>query len=823
MIKKIIFLCALIASLCSNYVALSQEQITFSNPQKYIIGDIQVEGVTYLQHPPIIRITGLSVGQKITIPGPDITSAVEKLWKQGLFSDIKIYASRIQEDTIFLTIFLTERARLNTITFEGIKKRQQTDLLELIDFKTHEQITENKKNIIQKKLQDFYFEKGYFNAVITIKEIPDTTRFNQSDILISIQKNKRVKIQDIVFEGNTAYKNAKLYRTMKNTKRNRWFVLKRSKYIPKDFLVDKESILELYKKDGYRDVMIYKDSIITIDSISKKIVIGIDEGKKYYFRNITWLGNSVYQTELLEKVLNIKKGDVYIEALLQDKIFGLDGVSSLYLDNGYLFFNAEPVEINIDNDSVDIEIRIYEGQQATINNIVVKGNNKTNDQVIYREIRTKPGDLFSRSDIIRTQRELAMLGYFDPEKMEINPKPNPQNGTVDIEYGLEEKSTDQIELSGGWSGQYVIGSVRLVLNNFSIKNMLNGSEWKPIPSGDGQSLTLNASFNPRYYQYYSFSFSEPWLGGKKPNGLSFSVYHSVRGNGYERSNDNFGNWKTVGISLGLQRDLQKPDDYFTLYHEIGAKRYNLNNYSSGLPEVLPDTIITKSITFATSLSRNSIDQPLYPRRGSSFSLRLELTPPHSAFMENANNTDLTPEQRYNWIEYHKWTFKSKIYTQIYDKLVLETRADFGFLGFYNENFKSPFERFDVGGDGLSGGFYMYGIDIIPLRGYTSGAITPFGDNGANLYNKFSLELRYPLTLKPEATIYGLVFAEGANAWMNFNNYNPFELKRSAGFGVRLFIPMMGLIGFDYGYGFDNVDGKNNIGKWQPSFVLGQQF
>lgn len=815
--------CIVLVNLFTLHSAFSQENISFTTPQKYIIGGITVDGVTYLQHPPIIRITGLSVGQKITVPGPDITNAVDRLWKQGLFGDIQIYASNIESDTIFLTIYLQERARLNTITIEGVKKRKQSELIELIDFKTNEQITENKKNIIHKKLQDYYFEKGYFNAEIIIKEIPDTSKFNQSDIVITIHKNKRVKIQDIVFEGNTAFKSSKLLRAMKNTKRNRWYVLKRSKYIPKDFVADKESIIAKYKKEGYRDITIYKDSIITIDSVTKKIIIGIDEGRKYYFRNITWLGNSVYKTELLEKVLNIKPGDIYNETVLQDKIFGLDGVSSLYLDNGYLFFNAEPVELNIINDSVDIEIRIYEGQQATINNIVVKGNNKTNDQVIYREIRTKPGDLFSHADIIRTQRELAMLGYFDPEKMEINPKPNPQNGTVDIEYGLEEKSTDQIELSGGWSGKYVIGSVRLVLNNFSLKNMFNGEEWKPIPSGDGQSLTLNASFNPRYYQYYSFSFTEPWLGGKKPNSLSFSVYHSVRGNGYERKNANFGNWKTVGVALGLQRDLKWPDDYFTLYHEIGAKRYNLNNYSSGLPEVLPDTIITKSITFATSISRNSIDQPLYPRRGSSFTLRAEITPPHSAFMSNANNADLTPEQRYNWIEYHKWTFKSKIYTQIFDKLVLETRADFGFLGYYNANFKSPFERFDVGGDGLSGGFYMYGIDIIPLRGYTSGAITPVGDNGANLYNKVSFELRYPLTLKPEATIYGLVFAEGANAWMNFNDYNPFELKRSAGFGVRLFIPMMGLIGFDYGYGFDTVDGKYNIGKWQPSFVLGQQF
>lgn len=822
MIQTKLKIIILFISLCLSNIVFSQNEIQLQTPQKYVIADIKIEGVVYLQTPPIIRITGLRVGQTITVPGPEITNAIEKLWNQGLFGDVKIYASKIEENNIYLTIYLKERARLNTVTIEGIKKSEKDDLLELMDFKTHMQITENKKNIAEKKIRDFYFEKGFFNVKVNIQEINDTSKFAQSDLLVTIEKNKRVKVEDIVFEGNTDYSNWKLHRTMKKTKRKVWYVLKRSKYIPKDYATDKESIIAKYKADGYRDVAITKDTIYNLDSDLKKIVITIDEGKKYYFRNISWLGNSVYKTDLLEKVLALKKGDIYDESLLQEKIFGLDGVSSLYLDNGYLFFNAEPIELNIDNDSVDIEIRIYEGQQAMINNIIVSGNSKTNDHVIYREIRTKPGDLFSRSDIIRTQRELAMLGYFDPELMEINPKPNPQNGTVDIEYVLTEKSTDQIELSGGWSGKYVIGSVRLVLNNFSMKNFLKGEAWKPIPSGDGQSLTLNASVNPRWYQYYSFSFSEPWLGGKKPNGLSVSVFHSIRGNGKERSDSLFGNWKTVGFAVGLERDLKKPDDFFTLYNEIGAKRYKLNNYNSGLPAVLPDTIATKSITFATSFGRNSIDQPLYPKKGSMFSLRMELTPPHSMFRSDANDVNLSSAEKYKWIEYHKWTFKSKMYTQIVNNLVLETRIDFGFLGYYNSNFKSPFERFDVGGDGLSN-VYIYGIDVVPLRGYTAGAITPSGDNGANLYDKFALELRYPLTLKPQATIYGLVFAEGANSWMEFKDYNPFDIKRSAGVGIRLFIPMMGLIGFDYGYGFDSVTGKYNVGGWQPSFVLGQQF
>ncbi|MBP5584075.1 MAG: BamA/TamA family outer membrane protein, partial [Bacteroidales bacterium] len=538
--------------------------------------------------------------------------------------------------------------------------------------------------------------------------------------------------------------------------------------------------------------------------------------------NITWLGNTIYTTELLNKILSIDKGDIYDESRLQEKIFGLEGISSLYLDNGYLFFNADPVELGSNSDSIDIQIRIYEGQQAVINNISVVGNTKTNDHVIYREIRTRPGELFSRSDIIRTQRELAMLGYFDPETMEVNPQPNPMDGTVDIEYVLKERSTDQIELSFGWSGSYLLGSVRLILNNFSLKNTLKREYWRPIPSGDGQSLSLSISANTRYYQYYNFSFTEPWFGGKKPNALTVSAYYSIRANGYARSSEYYGNWRTLGLSVGLQRDLKIPDDYFTLYNDISIKRYKLNNYNLYLPASLPDSLISHSITFGTTLARNSIDQPLYPRRGSSFALRLELTPPYSLFRDNPD-ADISDEERYKWIEYHKWTFKSKMYTQIIGDLVLETRIDFGFVGYYNKNFKTPFERFDIGGDGLSNVYY-YGTDFVPMRGYDASALTPEDEGGAFIYDKFSMELRYPLALKQETTIYVLAFAEAANAWMEFKDFNPFDIKRSAGGGIRLFIPMMGLLGFDMGYGFDKIAGKSDdVRGWQPTFVLGQQF
>jgi len=801
--------------------AFSQTKHVFNEPKQYTIAGITVEGAKNLQHAPIIQTAGLQVGQKILIPGPQITLVIDKLWQQDLFSDVKVYASKIEGDAIYLTIFVQERARLNTLEITGVKKSEQEDIRELINFNLHMQVNENKKNIALKKIKDFYIEKGFYNVDVTITETIDTSSFNRSDVVIAVAKNERVKIQSISFTDNSAFKDAKLRRFMKSTKRKAWYILKRSKYVPSLYETDKEKIIEKYKKQGYRDAEIIKDSVFFIDSTLMAIEISMHEGTQYFFRSISWIGNSIYSTEILERLLNIQAGDIYDEAHLQERIYGLDGVSSIYLDNGYLFFNAEPIEVHVENDSVDIQIRMYEGPQAVINKIIVQGNTKTNDHVIYREIRTKPGSLFSRSDIIRTQRELAMLGYFDPETMGINPKPNPEDGTVDIEYVLQEKSNDQIELSGGWSGSYLIGSVRLVLNNFSTRNMFKGDYWKPIPSGDGQQISLNASANPRWYQYYSFSFTEPWFGGKKPNALSFTTYYSIRANGAERKSSSYGSWKTVGITVGLQKSLEKPDNFFTLYNDLSAKKYILNKYSFGLPAAFPDSITTKSIALGTSFGRNSIDQPLYPRRGSMFSVRLELTPPHSLFRDNTDE-ELTQEIAYKWIEYHKWTFRSKMYTQIVDKLVLETRLDFGFLAYYNKNFRSPFESFDMGGDGLSN-MTQYGIDIIPLRGYGASSLTPA--SGGNIFNKFSLELRYPLTLKPEATIYGLVFAEGGNVWSEFENYNPFNIKRSAGFGIRVFIPMMGLLGFDFGYGFDRLDSNPNalIGGWHPSFVLGQQF
>ena len=809
----------------SSLTSIAQSDPTFQNQQRLTIADIRVEGIRSLQPTPIIRASGLRVGQKITVPGPDITAALERLWNQNLFADVQISASKIENDSIYLVFELQELGRVGTLTLTGLKKGEKKDLTERIELKKHTQITESRKNDAEQLIRNFFYEKGFFNVQVKTTEEVDTTRFNETNVTIDVDRGRRIKVQDIVFDGNKALSSKKLQRAMKKTKKKSVFIFKRSKFIPKNFEEDKKSVLEKYRKLGYRDVAIVSDTVENYDENTKLIRIAISEGRKYYFGDIAWLGNTVYPTEVLKKLLKIQKGDVYRDAILQERLYGLEGVSSIYMDNGYLFFNAEAVERDIVNDTVNLEIRIYEGQQATNNEIIVKGNTKTNDHVIYREIRTRPGDLFCRADVIRTQRELAMLGYFDPENMEINPKPNPQNGTVDIEYVLTEKSSDQIELSGGWSGKYIIASVRLILNNFSARNLFNREAWRPIPSGDGQSLSLSASVNPLYYQYYGVSFVQPWFGGKRPNTMSYSVFGTIRGNGEWRSSSNYGSWTTLGASVGFGRNLKVPDDFFSLFTEASIKQYTLKNYTGGgLPRDFPKDIVSRSLTGAATLSRNSIDQPLYPRRGSSFAVRLELTPPFSMFRPDANDPDMATKDRYRWIEYHKWTFKSKIYTSIYQNLVLETRMDFGFLGYYNKNFQSPFERFDVGGDGLSN-MYYYGIDIVPMRGYTSGAITPYNrdEKGANLYNKFSLELRYPITLKPQATIYVLAFAEAANAWMKFSEYNPFDIKRSAGAGIRLILPMIGLIGFDFGYGFDKIAGKPGVNGWQPSFVLGQQF
>jgi outer membrane protein insertion porin family len=825
--------------------------INYAQPKEYVIGGMTVTGVKYLDQDVLINISGLKVGETIKVPGETITKAIEKLWKQGLFSDVKIVAQRIIENKIFLEIQLMERPRLSKFAIQGVKKSEADDIRDRIHLVRGNQITDNIITNTKINVKEYFVDKGFYNVEVDITQKPDSNFVNSVILYIKVNPKKRVKIQNIRIHGNmpdevykeelvkqdagffkTKFKKSpfndnKLRRKMKDTKQKTWYnVFKSSKYVESNFKVDKDNIIAKYNERGYRDARIVKDSLSVDGPRTLNLDIWIDEGKKYYFRNITWVGNSKYNSEFLTKYLGINKGDIYNQTLLDDKLFVSEqSLSSLYLDDGYLFFNLTPVEIAIDNDSIDIEMRLQEGKQARVNRVTVIGNTKTNDHVILREIRTKPGDLFRRSDIIRTQRELAQLGYFDPEKLNVTPKPDPATSTVDLEYIVEEKPSDQIELSGGWGAQMIVGTLGLTFNNFSTRNILNKEAWSPLPTGDGQKLSLRAQTNGVYYQSYSASFMEPWLGGKKPTSLSVSVYHNIISNGRARESDDYGTMKITGASVGVGRRLQVPDDFFTLYNDLSYQVYNLTKYAYSFMNFPFENGQSNNLSFKTVLSRNSTDQPIYPRRGSDFSLSLQITPPWSLFGDEKDYSSLDASERYKWIEYHKWKFSGAWYTNIVGKLVLVSKAEFGFLGMYNKNYgHSPFEGFTMGGDGLMS-YNMYGSETIALRGYNNNSITP--DNGGNMYDKFVLEMRYPISLDPSATLYGLVFVEGGNAWSTKDEFSPFNIYRSAGVGVRIFLPMFGKLGVDWAYGYDpvfDIDGRNkNAGGSQFHFIIGQSF
>lgn len=819
--------------------------INYSIPKEYTIGGITVSGIKYLDQDVLINISGLKVGSKIKVPGEEITKAIEKLWKQGLFSDVKIIASKVIENRIFIEIQLKERPRLSKFAILGVKKSEADDIRDRIHLIRGNQITDNIISNTTINVKEYFQDKGFYNVEVDISQKPDSNFVNSVIVFIKVKPNKRVKIKHINIHGNTddnAYKaylkdqgegfwsqkfknspfnDSKLRRKLKETKQKTWYNLfKSSKYVESNYKEDKKGIIAKYNERGYRDARILKDSISVNDEKTVNLDIWVDEGRKYYFRNITWIGNSKYSSSFLGDYLGIKKGDLYNQLLLDDKLFVSEqSLSSLYLDDGYLFFNLTPVEISVDNDSIDIEMRIQEGKQARINRVTVIGNTKTNDHVILREIWTKPGDLFRRSDIIRTQRELAQLGYFDPEKLNVTPKPDPLTSTVDLEYIVEEKPSDQIELSGGWGASMIVGTLGLTFNNFSTKNIFNKEAWSPLPTGDGQRLSLRAQTNGVYYQSYSVSFMEPWLGGRKPNSLSVSLYHNVFSNGREESDPSRYSMKITGVSVGLGRRLKWPDDYFTLYNEVGYQLYDLYNYSYRDMFTF-QTGQANNISFTTTLKRSSVDQPIYPRKGSDFSLTLKMTPPFS-LLDDRDYTTLDDKEKYKWIEYHKWKFSGTWYLNVVEKMVLAVKGEFGFLGMYNKDYgASPFEGFTMGGDGLVS-YNLYGKETIALRGYENNTLTP--DDGGNVYDKFLLEMRYPISLNPSATLYGLVFVEGGNTWSNFNDFSPFNIYKSAGVGVRIFLPMFGKLGVDWAYGYDPVPGRPTANGGQFHFIIGQSF
>lgn len=797
--------------------------IDYSNPREYEIADVSVSGIEFLQPQVLISMSGFKVGNRIKIPGDDITKAVEKFWDQGLFADVKVSASKIEDGKVYLDIYLKEQPRLSRLVVDGLKKGETQDLMEKLNIRTGSQVTKDLLNNTERLIKDHFIEKGFFNTSVEIRQVEDTLRANSVRLYVTVHKNERIKIEDVIFVGNQVFDDKRLRRVVKNTKKVNLNIFKASKFIQSDYKEDKQTLLDFYNENGYRDAQILGDSLIVLKEENRLLLkIFLEEGNKYFFRNITWIGNTIYPSSLLAAVMGITKGDVFDQTLLSKRLeVDEDAVSALYLDHGYLFFQVDPVEIRVEDDSIDFEMRIYEGKQATINNVIISGNTKTNEHVIRRELRTKPGQLFSKSDIIRTVRELAQLGHFDPEKIEPIPIPNPAEGTVDIEYKLVERANDQLEISGGWGAGMLVGTIGLRFSNFSAREIFNPKAWRPIPSGDGQTLSLRAQSNGKYYSSYNMTFIEPWFGGKKPNSLAVSFFHTITNNSYTIWDAGDSEMKITGASVGIGRRLRWPDDFFTLYNEISFQQYNLNNWTGYFQ--FSDGA-SNNISFNTTVARKSIDQMIYPRRGSDFSLSLQLTPPYS-LLNGKDYTNIDANEKYQWIEYHKWLFKADWYTTLAGNLVLATRAHFGYLGHYNDDLgPSPFEAFDVGGDGMSG-YNIYGYDVIGLRGYENGSLTPRVDGlkAGNVYTRLFLELRYPITLNPSATVFVLGFLEGGNAWYSIDQFNPFLVKRSAGFGLRAFLPMFGLLGIDWGYGFDNVPGVPNASGSQFHFTIGQQF
>ncbi len=810
----------------------------FNRPVTYEIGGITVSGTRILDPNVLISITGLKVGDEITYPGDKLGKAIKKLWDQGILSDIKVYASKIEGDYIFLNFDLTEKPRLSKFSFTGITKGQADDIREKVSLVrgrvVNDALVRNSENIIKK----YFDEKGFRNIKVTTTQEEDPAAKGTVILKINVKKGERVKIASINFQGNDNFKEEQLRRKLKETKeKRRYRIFKSSKFIRSNYEEDKEKLIAFYNSQGYRDASIAVDSVYTVDEKLIGLVIGINEGKKYYFRNIDWTGNFLYDDTYLSKVLDIKRGDVYnmenLEKRLNYNPSGSD-VTSLYMDDGYLFFSIEPVEVLVDEDSIDLEMRIYEGAQANINRITVSGNDKTNDHVVMREIRTLPGQKFNRSLLIRTNRELATLGYFDPEQIGMNPKPNYNDGTVDVAYNVVERPSDQIELSGGWGGFFgFVGTLGLTFNNFSSKNIFK--KWNPLPSGDGQRLQLRGQANGRQFQSYTFAFTEPWLGGRKPNSFTVSFNHSVQrrfSGGF--AGTQIGRLGISGITLSLARRMRKPDDFFILTNSLSYLIYDIDNNPIQLGPRSRDILFDGRLNnffFNTTISRNSVDSPIFPRAGSNVSLSLSMTPPYSLW--SGVSLSESPSERFKWVEYHKWMFDNSWFMKIAGKLVLNARNHFGFLGSYNRTLGAgPFERFTLGGDGLAGFNFLLGTEVIGLRGYPNASIRPVvvdpstGDAArvdGVAFTKHVFELRYPISLNPSATIFVLSFLEGGNNFGSVQEFSPFKLQRSAGFGARIFMPAFGLIGFDYGYGFDPVPnaGLERSGS-QFHFIIGQQ-
>lgn len=825
--------------------SLHMPDVYYSSPKTYEIGGIEVSGVgEHYDAETLIQYSGLQVGNEIKIPGDAITKAIKKLYSYGLFSDVSIYLDRVVGNKAYLNVHLAERHKLSRINYIGVKKSEETKLKEKANWQTGIQVTENKITNLKRIIEKYFKEKGYYNIDIKVLQRDDPENENFVILDVTIERNNKIKVDEIIIAGNEEVKAGKLKGAMKKTKEKSLINLfKSAKYIEESYEEDKYNLLDKYNEVGYRDAAILSDSVVQISPNRVKIYLNVEEGNKYYFNNITWVGNTVKDSETLSRILNIKKGDVYNKKYFDERLTGEDdAVANLvYLNNGYLFYNSMPVETIVGSDSINVEIRIMEGPQATINRVNITGNDRTHEHVIRRELYTYPGELFSREDIIRSIRELSNLGHFDPEQLQ---QPaidaNQETGTVDIGFNVAEKANDKVEISGGWGAGMIIGSLGLTFSNFSMRNIFNWDSYRPLPQGDGQTLSLKAQTNGKYYTSFSVSFREPWLGGKKPNSLSLSAWYS-RQTGYSRSYYNsyyVNNGKdqyddsqlmtTFGITAGLGRRITWPDDFFTMYTEVSYQRYNLKNW----PYYIMNNGNSNNLSFAITLQRSSIDNPLYTRRGSDFSLTLSFTPPYSLFTdENYGSANIKDKDKYRWIEFHKWKFKGRVFMPLdkNEKFVLYAGAQYGYLGYFNKDKRSPFEGFEMGGDGMSG-YSLYGREYVGLRGYENGSLTNAGSSflappssDASLYTKLTMELRYPISLAQSATIYALAFLEAGNSWYELKDFEPFNLYRSAGVGLRVFLPMFGLLGLDWGYGFDKVPGRSGASGSQLHFVLGQEF
>ncbi len=811
---------------------LPADTLSYLNPKSYIIGGVTVSGTKYLDKDVLLQISKLTKGDPITLPGDASAKVIKDLWDQGLFDDVRLNITKINVDTVYLEIAIQERPRLSRLHLTGIRKGEIEDIQKKLSDKTGKIVNENLLNTTTNIIKKHFYEKGFLNTTVVITQRADPGDANNVILDVAIDKKQKVMINKVYFEGNTAFSSKKLKGFLKDTREKKFYHIFGSKKFKQDkFDEDKQTLVEKMQANGYRDAEVLADSVWKNDERTVNVKLKVYEGPKYFFGNIKWSGNARYQTKDLQKILRIKKGDVFSEDELTKRLTGptqnSDDLSSLYLNDGYLTYTADPVQTRVYNDTIDLDIRIYEGPQYTINRVILKGNDVTNDKVVLRELTTKPGQKFSKEAITRSVREISQLGNFDDTKTD--PKPtniNQQDGTVDIVYNVVEKPSDQVELSGGFGGGQLVGTLGLVFNNFSLRNIFNLKAYKPLPKGDGQKLALRGQANGKNYQNYSFTFTEPWLGGKKPIYFALSAYTQLSSTGqyYPTTSPYYNYLRINGVGVTLGKRLRFPDNYFQLNYSLNFDHYKLDNYTG----YLFSNGTSFNIKLTQELSRNSLDAPIFPTSGSNIKFTVQATPPYSLF-NNTNYTIATPQERYHFVEYHKWKFDAQWFQRLYGKFVLMSQTRFGFLGYYNSAVgQSPFERFKLGGDGMQSYQFLQGSEIIGLRGYQNFSIVPVGSNynestnpGSPIYTKYTMEVRHPVITGQSATIFLLAFAEGGNVWNSFSQFNPFNVRRSVGVGARIFLPIFGLLGLDYGYGFDKIPGIPDANKGQFHFSISQ--